>query len=201
MPRTPEENERIKEEKKERILMAALTVFAENGLAAAKMSDIAKAARVSYGLVYKYFPSKEQIFIDLVNNGITFSTEFVDELKNKQLPPLERIREIFIQLFYYHASDPEGGLFFRVMLQLYFCPHLWEKLVIKDLKSEPVFKFIFETIKEGQQSGEIVDKNPQEIVLLLGYIALSFSLRGHEIFDNELKAESIVNLIIRMIKK
>lgn len=201
MPRTPEENERIKEEKKERILMAALTVFAEHGLAAAKMSDIAKAAGVSYGLVYKYFPSKEQIFVDLVNTSFSSSHESVAAIKSMQLPPIQRIREIFTQLYNYHSSNPEGGLFYRVMLQLIFYPHLWEKFIIKDLTSEPVFQFILETIKEGQQSGEIVDKNPQEIALLLGYIALSFSLRGHEIFDNELKAENIVELIIRMVKK
>jgi AcrR family transcriptional regulator len=201
MPRTTEENNRIKEKKKELILMAALTVFAENGLAAAKMSDIAKAAGVSYGLVYKYFPSKEHIFIELVNNAFSSSNASVAEIKSKQLPPLERVREIFTQLYNYHSSNPEGGLFYRVMLQLTFYPHLWEKFIIKDLTSEPVFQFIFETIKEGQKSGDIVDKKPQEIALLLGYIALSFSLRGHEIFDNELKAENIVDLIIRMIKK
>ncbi|MBN2531788.1 MAG: helix-turn-helix transcriptional regulator [Spirochaetales bacterium] len=55
MPRTPEENERIKQERKDKILMAALRIFAENGLAAARMSDIARAAGVSYGLVYNYF--------------------------------------------------------------------------------------------------------------------------------------------------
>lgn len=201
MPRTAEDNERIKEEKKEKILQAALKVFAENGLASTKMGDIAKAAGVSYGLVYNYFPSKEQLFVELINSSIASTDEFVDEIKKKQLPPLERIREAFIQLYNFHSSDPSGGLFYRVMLQLNYYPHLWEELEIKDLKSEPVFQLLFESVLEGQQREEIVDKNPQEIILLLGYIAISFSLGGQEIFDNQIKAENIADLIIRMIKK
>lgn len=201
MPRTPEDNERIKEEKKEKILMAALTVFAENGLAAARMSDIAKAAGVSYGLVYNYFPSKEQLFIELVNSSLSSTDELVAQIKSKQLSSLGKIRETFIQIYKYHSNDPSGGLFYRVMLQLNFYPHLWEKLVIKDLKSEPVFQFLSEAVVEGQQNGEVIDKNPQEIMLLLGYIALSFSLGGQEIFDNEISADNIADLIIRMIKK
>ena len=201
MPRTPEENERIKEEKKEQILRAGLTVFAENGLAAAKMSDIAKAAGVSYGLVYNYFPSKEEIFVKLINDSFASSQEFVAEIKGMQLPPLERIKETFIQLFNYHSSDTKGGLYYRLMLQLNFYPHLWERLSIKDLNSEPVYKFLLETIEEGQQSGAFVDKAPQDIVLLLGYIAASFSLRGYQGFNDKSNAQNIVDLITRMIKK
>ena len=89
MPRTPEDNERLKNQRKEQILTAGLKIFAENGIAAAKMSDIAKAAGVSYGLVYKYFPSKEQLFIELVNTLFTFSLKLVDGLKSEQLPPLQ----------------------------------------------------------------------------------------------------------------
>ncbi|MBN1799735.1 MAG: TetR/AcrR family transcriptional regulator [Spirochaetales bacterium] len=201
MPRTPEENERIKKDKKERILKAGLTVFAENGLAAAKMSDIAQAAGVSYGLVYTYFSSKEQIFVELLNDLFASSNELVAQLKNMKISPLERIKVIFTQLFTMHNNDPTGELYYRLMLQLTFHPHLWDKLLIKDVYSEPVFQLIFETIKQGQQSGEIIDINPQEIVLLLGYIALGFNLRGHEIFENDLNEKNIVDLIIRMIKK
>lgn len=201
MPRTPEENERIKEERKEQILMAGLAVFAENGLAAAKMSDIARAAGVSYGLVYNYFPSKEQMFVELLNKRITLSHEFVTEIKNMQLPPLERIKEIFIRLFNYYSSDPQGELYFRIMMQLNFYPHLWEKSHQKDLSSDPVFQLLLETIKEGQKRGEFINKNLNEMVLLLGYIAVSFSFRGHEMFDDKFRVENLVDLIIRMIKK
>ena len=202
MPRTPEENERIKRIRKEQVLEAGLAVFAEKGLAAAKMSDIAKKAGVSYGLVYKYFPSKEQLLLELVTGAFTSSQVLIDEIRKKPLPPLERLREAFVQLFNLHAQDPTAGLFYRVMLQLSLYPRLWEKLPVKDLGSEPVFRLLLETIREGQQRGEIVDTNPQEIALVLGYIALSLSLRGHELLGiGSMKGETIADLVVRMIAK
>ncbi len=202
MPRTPEENERVKQKKKEQVLMAGLEVFAEKGLTAAKMSDIAKKAGVSYGLVYNYFTSKEQIIIELVNNGLSSIQELIDEIKKTPLPPLERIRETFIRLFDYHSKDSGGGLFYRVMLQLSLDPSLWSKLAVKDLRSDPVFQFLFETITEGQQKGEIVGKGTNVIVLVLGYLALSLSLRGNEMMGiGAINGEDIADLVIRMIEK
>jgi TetR/AcrR family transcriptional regulator, fatty acid metabolism regulator protein len=54
-----------KNEKQGMIIDAALEVFRERGYANARMADIARRARVSYGLVYHYFRSKEVLF-DLI---------------------------------------------------------------------------------------------------------------------------------------
>jgi AcrR family transcriptional regulator len=45
-----------------RLLEAAQRVFEEDGLLDARVSDISKRARLSYGSFYHYFDSKEQIF-------------------------------------------------------------------------------------------------------------------------------------------
>ncbi|MFL5952504.1 MAG: TetR/AcrR family transcriptional regulator [Gaiellaceae bacterium] len=49
------------EEKRRQILAAAVRVFAERGVAATRVGDIAKEAGVAYGLVYHYFGSKEAV--------------------------------------------------------------------------------------------------------------------------------------------
>ena len=49
-PRTEETNARIREEQRERILEAAKAIFAHKGFSDTKMTDIAAAAGVSYGL-------------------------------------------------------------------------------------------------------------------------------------------------------
>jgi TetR/AcrR family transcriptional regulator, fatty acid metabolism regulator protein len=52
-------------DKQELIIDAALEVFRGKGYANARMADIARGAGVSYGLVYHYFGSKEELF-DLI---------------------------------------------------------------------------------------------------------------------------------------
>ncbi|KAG1254044.1 hypothetical protein G6F65_017198 [Rhizopus arrhizus] len=55
---------RRKEARPLEIVDAAVDVFLENGFAAAKLSDIAKRARVAKGTIYLYFETKEELFRD-----------------------------------------------------------------------------------------------------------------------------------------
>jgi AcrR family transcriptional regulator len=50
-----------KEERREQILDAALSVFAQKGFSGSSMRDIAREVGVTEGLLYHYFESKEQL--------------------------------------------------------------------------------------------------------------------------------------------
>jgi TetR/AcrR family fatty acid metabolism transcriptional regulator len=52
---------RLRREKRDLILEAAITVFARMGYHGARVSDIAQEAGIAYGLVYHYFKNKEEI--------------------------------------------------------------------------------------------------------------------------------------------
>jgi AcrR family transcriptional regulator len=49
---------------------AALEIFSEHGLAAARLEDIAKLAGVSKGTIYLYFPNKEALFSEVVRETV-----------------------------------------------------------------------------------------------------------------------------------
>ncbi len=51
--------------KRERILRAAIDVFAQNGFFNAKVSEIAKAAGVADGTIYLYFDGKEDLLVNI----------------------------------------------------------------------------------------------------------------------------------------
>ena len=61
---------RLPEERPKQILDAALAVFAERGLAAARLEDIAKRAGVSKGTIYLYFANKEELFRGVVRGTV-----------------------------------------------------------------------------------------------------------------------------------
>ena len=58
----------IKIATRERILRAALTVFARKGYHRALVDDIVRASRTSKGAVYHHFPNKEALFLALVDD-------------------------------------------------------------------------------------------------------------------------------------
>jgi AcrR family transcriptional regulator len=61
---------RLPEERPKQILDAALAVFAERGLAAARLDDIAKLAGVSKGTIYLYFANKEELFRGVIRSTV-----------------------------------------------------------------------------------------------------------------------------------
>ena len=61
---------RLPGERPGQILDAALRVFIEKGLAAAKLEEIAALAGVSKGTIYLYFQSKEDLFREVVRANI-----------------------------------------------------------------------------------------------------------------------------------
>lgn len=62
--------EEQKEERRNQILEVSLDLFVERGFAGTKISDISEAARMSAGLFFHYFDSKEQVYEELVKLGL-----------------------------------------------------------------------------------------------------------------------------------
>lgn len=69
-PRTADQFKNIRKEKRQLILDASLKVFAKNGFHEASISSIAKEAKISKGLIYNYFTSKEEILKETVIFGL-----------------------------------------------------------------------------------------------------------------------------------
>lgn len=85
-----------KDAKKRGIIEAAAVVFARDGFANAKMADIADEAGIGKGTVYEYFPSKEELFLELCRHLVRwpqdkarFSGEPREGLKNVIVAILE----------------------------------------------------------------------------------------------------------------
>ncbi|RMF88704.1 MAG: TetR/AcrR family transcriptional regulator [Nitrospinota bacterium] len=55
---------------RQRILDAAMDVFAQKGYHATRVDDIVLASQTSKGAVYSYFPSKQQLFLALIDTFV-----------------------------------------------------------------------------------------------------------------------------------
>jgi AcrR family transcriptional regulator len=64
--RRPANSDQAKSQRHDEIIAAAKKVFARNGFHATTMADIAKEADLSYGSVYWYFDSKDDLFRQLI---------------------------------------------------------------------------------------------------------------------------------------
>lgn len=64
----PKISESKRKERKQLILQSALEVFSETRYCSTTVDDIVKKAKISKGLIYTYFKSKEEIFLELAEN-------------------------------------------------------------------------------------------------------------------------------------
>jgi len=82
--------ERKKVKQRGELAAAATRLFCEQGFERTRMEDIAAAAEVSVATVYNYFPTKQQILLELVRINATSSQEpSADILKNPPSDPVD----------------------------------------------------------------------------------------------------------------
>ena len=65
MSKNPEIDAARMEENKEKIMMLSFKLFAEHGIEAVSMSDIAKAVRFDRSSLYRYFQTKQELVITI----------------------------------------------------------------------------------------------------------------------------------------
>ncbi len=86
--------ERLPQQKKRGILDAAAAEFARAGFAAGRVDDIAARAGVSVGALYKYFGSKENCFLAVLEDGIRELEIRLEEVLLRESEPWARIEAI-----------------------------------------------------------------------------------------------------------
>lgn len=72
--------DRASTERKEKILEVGIEEFASKGYENANINIIAKNSGISIGLMYKYFNTKEDLFITCIQRGMSILEEAVDEI-------------------------------------------------------------------------------------------------------------------------
>jgi AcrR family transcriptional regulator len=77
--------------RQERILDAALDVFAEHGYQRATVDDIASTARTSKGGIYFHFPGKDAIFLALLDRSANLLLARVGERVGAEVDPIAKV--------------------------------------------------------------------------------------------------------------
>jgi TetR/AcrR family transcriptional regulator, fatty acid metabolism regulator protein len=138
-------------DKRERILNAAVRVFAKKGFHATRVSEVAKAAGVADGTIYLYFKSKDELLASLFEDRIERLLRFLAA----ELPPLAsasaRLRRIVELQLGLLEEEKELAAVITVILRQ-------STKLMKDYAA-PKFRAYLDAIAhvvaEGQSTGEL----------------------------------------------
>src|SRR3954462_695441 len=78
----------LHDRRREEILEKATAVFAKHGYPNTDVQFIADPLRISKGTVYRYFPSKEQLFLAAVERGVRRLDQIMHDVIGREGDPL-----------------------------------------------------------------------------------------------------------------
>ncbi|MDA3860257.1 MAG: TetR/AcrR family transcriptional regulator [Melioribacteraceae bacterium] len=115
MPRTKEQFEKIREDSKAKILNTALELFAQKGYSNTSISEIAKSAKISKGLAYNYFESKEKLMEEVVQIlFVEIGSMFVDLEDIKE--PFEKLHKLIDLTLDWNIENADLGRLYTSLL-------------------------------------------------------------------------------------
>ena len=138
-----------RERKRAQILEAASRVFATRVYHLVQMEEVARTARVGKGTLYRYFPSKEDLYLAIVDAAFALLIARLEQEHSAAVPPavsLERMIEAIVDTFSQHLPSfrlihrGEGRLFLR------------KKEVIR-VKRAHIARLLSEVLDRGVESG------------------------------------------------
>jgi len=137
------------EHKHQKIIQAAIKVFARKGFYNARVSEIAKEAEVADGTIYLYFKNKDDILISLFEEEMRKLINNMKEDLAKQKDPIEKIRRFASNHLSLITQNQDLAEVLQVELRQ---SSKFMREYVKDQYME--FLNIFASIiKEGQEQG------------------------------------------------
>lgn len=167
MSRNIEQNQRVRDARREKILSHARRLFAIKGLAATKITDIAAAAQMSQGLLYHYFHSKEEIFVEIIRDSFEKMNTAACALEELSLPAGEKIRLALTQLLrnIEESEDFANTIMMIAQAGISDSTPLAAQSVIREESATP-YLVVARIMRAGQQEGSIRSFDADELSLL-----------------------------------
>ena len=108
MPRAEPTTRLPREERRAQVLTAALEVFVAQGYHAAGMDDIAERAGVSKPVLYQHFPSKLDLYLALLDDGIASLLDTLHSALESTHDNKQRVRGA-VTAYFAFVDNPEGA--------------------------------------------------------------------------------------------
>ncbi|MEE6450290.1 TetR/AcrR family transcriptional regulator [Gottfriedia acidiceleris] len=170
----PKFTDQEKEQIRQSLLIKGKELFIQYGLAKTSIDDIILVCGIGKGTFYKFFSSKEELYLEILKNEEEVRETVLNELFRENLPPKELLSSFFHTSFELVEKNP--------FLQRVFQNDEHERLSRK--LPEQMFEFSEKNRKRGIHAikilidrGVLPKKDPQVIV---GIIQAVMMIRLHQ---------------------
>jgi len=187
--------EREREARRQMILDAAKIVFAERGFLNATMEEIARGCELAVGTLYRYFQSKEEMYVSLLFEAMEMFRQAIETARGSGAPPPDQLRAVWRFFYDFYREQPE---YYRAFMFLHN-EGLRDAIspdVIKEInhRAGMNFRLVAEIVQAGVDAGMYRrDLNTQGVAdvlwaLLMGLVQLIETRRNLDVPADMLEA-------------
>ena len=182
--------------KYDRILHAAIEVFAEHGYFHSRISDIAKKADVADGTIYLYFKNKEQILMAAIDYAFTI---FMDSAK-KEMAVISDPRERLTRLAALHLESLGSNRGLAMVFQTELRQSAKFLSEFSHHRLIAYFDLIREVVRAGQEAGQFRKEVSDKIFANCFFGALDAMVTSWLLSERDynlgMAAEAIVDVVL-----
>ncbi|MDP5275355.1 TetR/AcrR family transcriptional regulator [Chengkuizengella axinellae] len=161
MPRPKGVTDKLRDEKKEKILTTAIELFSNDGYHNTTISKIAQASGVSFGMINYYFENKDNLFKEAVLIPINELRKSYFLIQNVDGSALDRISEMVrYQVREFTYNKQKFALVHYVLGRQNSFPELMQELFAFFDESRDA---VIPVILEGQKIGELDEVDPETV--------------------------------------
>ena len=150
-----------KEQRRQEILLAGLSLFIQKGYSGTTIKDIASAVGMSVGLLFHYFASKEELFVELIQLGIEGP---MSTMQPTQMEPLVFFEATAKRILSYIQTDPFVAKMFVLMNQAYYSEDVPVR-VKEMMRGFDVYTPTAMLMQQGQANGTIREGDPLALTI------------------------------------
>lgn len=167
MPKTKEQFEEIKLQRKQAILNGALYLFALQGYSSTTSDQIAKLVGCSHGLLYHYFPTKDDLFCDLFEEIIKVKhREIIKNINFNENPKflLKDLLDSYLNAL--KDKDDQYACVIYLLLNI----HLQKKYLPKPKNADPkltMYELFNQTITQGQTLKIFKEDDTRKLIIAI----------------------------------
>lgn len=164
------------EETRNRILQAAEEGFAQNGYEATGVAEICARANLSKGAFYHHFPSKQAVFLELLERWLANLEAHLQDLWAQATSVPEALLEmagVVGQVF--QAADGRLPIFLEFWTQAAHDPAVWEATIAPYRRFR---RFFAEMIAQGIAEGSLRPTDPERTAQVILSLAMGVLLQG-----------------------
>lgn len=191
-PKTKEQFEEIRQRSMEAIKQNALELFGRKGYFNTSISDIAKAAGVSKGLMYNYFESKDALLAAIIQEAIEVGERLIEDAMRPEWSAYEQLEQMTKNSINLIKSNSH---YWKLMISLAFQPDALKTLepVLKRKEQETMSKTV--AIFEGLRLDD-----PFKELMFYGAIMDGIVIQYVQIGE-EYPLDDMVEMVLRRYKK